>query len=48
MKIYQAMAGQSIKNIEKKYKNKGYGDFKKDLTEIITAYLAPFQKTKSD
>lgn len=46
MKIYQAMAGQSIKNIEKKYKNNGYGDFKKDLTEVIAAHFAPFQKTK--
>ncbi len=46
MKIYQAMSGQSIKNIEKKYKNKGYGDFKKDLIGVIVAYLTPFQKTK--
>ncbi|MDP3015343.1 MAG: tryptophan--tRNA ligase [bacterium] len=46
MKIYQAMAGQSIKSIEKKYKDKSYGDFKKDLTEVIVAYLSPFQKTK--
>lgn len=46
MKIYQAFAGQSIKNIEKKYKGRGYGDFKKDLTEIIIACLFSFQKTK--
>ncbi len=46
IEIYQAMSGDSVKNIEKQYKGRGYGDFKKDLTEIITAYLAPFQKTK--
>lgn len=46
MKIYQAFAGQSIKNIEKKYKCKGYGDFKKDLTEAIVAHISSFQKIK--
>lgn len=46
IKIYQAMSGQSIKDIEKKYKGKGYGDFKKDLAEVIINYLTPFQKRK--
>jgi tryptophanyl-tRNA synthetase len=46
MKIYQAMSETSLKNIEKRYRDKGYGDFKKDLTEIIIACLSPFQERK--
>jgi tryptophanyl-tRNA synthetase len=46
MKIYQAMSEISLKNIEKRYRDKGYGDFKKDLAEIIIACLSPFQERK--
>ncbi|MEK7555649.1 MAG: tryptophan--tRNA ligase [Patescibacteria group bacterium] len=46
IKIYQALSGETIKKIENKFKNKGYGDFKKDLAEIIIDYIVPFQKRK--
>ena len=46
IKIYQVLSGQTVKNIENKFKNKGYGDFKRDLAKIVVKYLAPFQKKK--
>ena len=44
--IYHCFSGLSFKQIEGKYKNKGYASFKKDLAEIIIKGLAPFQKKK--
>ncbi|MEK7193988.1 MAG: tryptophan--tRNA ligase [Patescibacteria group bacterium] len=46
MKIYEAMGEKTIKEIETKFKNKGYGEFKNDLAEVVIKYLAPFQKKK--
>lgn len=43
MNIYQALTGDSIQKIEKKYKGKGYSDFKRDLGEIVVEYLKPIQ-----
>lgn len=44
MTIYGIFAHQSHKQIENKYKNKGYGDFKKDLADIISKFLTTFQE----
>jgi tryptophanyl-tRNA synthetase len=44
MTIYSLLANTSFENIEKKYKGKGYGDFKKDLSEIVADFLTAFQK----
>ncbi len=44
--IYSSFSGLSYDRIEKKYKNKGYGDFKNDLAEIIIKKLKPFQEKK--
>ncbi len=44
MTIYSLLSGRSVKQIEKDYIGKGYGDFKKDLAETISAFLGPFQK----
>ncbi|MEE8131610.1 MAG: tryptophan--tRNA ligase [Candidatus Paceibacterota bacterium] len=46
MKIYGILSGQTIKMIENKFKNKGYGDFKKDLAEVVIKHLVPFQERK--
>lgn len=43
--IYSALNGVSMKEIEKKFKNKGYGEFKKELAAAAIEYLEPFQKT---
>ncbi|MGN0733547.1 MAG: tryptophan--tRNA ligase, partial [Emergencia sp.] len=43
MNIYSVLAGVSIEQIEKDYAGKGYGDFKKDLVEIVVDALAPIK-----
>lgn len=46
--IYSLFADEPIKNLEKKYQDKGYAEFKKDLAKIIVAHLSPFQKRIAD
>lgn len=41
--IYHLFSNKSISDLEKKYKGKGYGEFKKDLAEVIIKGLKPFQ-----
>jgi len=43
LNIYHLLTGEKIEEIEKKYKGKGYGDFKKDLAEIVKNFLVDFQ-----
>lgn len=42
--IYSLLSGEEIKNLEKKYKDKGYGGFKKDLAQVVGKFLKTFQK----
>jgi tryptophanyl-tRNA synthetase len=44
--LYSAVSGRPIRDIEKAYKDKGYGDFKKGLGDALVKFLAPFQKKK--
>lgn len=44
--LYSAAAGKPIRDIEKLYKGKGYGDFKKGLGDALVKFLAPFQEKK--
>lgn len=48
MIVYESLGGMPINKLEKKYKNKGYADFKKDLANIVADYFAPFQKKKME
>jgi tryptophanyl-tRNA synthetase len=41
--IYSLLSGQSTKEIEKEYTGKGYADFKKGLTKVVTNFLSDFQ-----
>ena len=43
LNIYHAFSGKPITDIEKMYEGKGYGNFKKDLAEVVVAGLAPIQ-----
>ena len=43
MNIYSLLSGLSHDGIEKKYTGKGYGEFKKDLADIIAQFLLDFQ-----
>ncbi|MFH1412565.1 MAG: tryptophan--tRNA ligase [bacterium] len=42
--IYSLLSGQTIKELERMYKNKGYGEFKQDLANITAEFLTKFQK----
>lgn len=43
MTIYSLFADEDLKTIEARYRGKGYGEFKKDLAEVIINGLAPIQ-----
>jgi len=42
--IYEAFSGIDRPKIEARFEGKGYGDFKKELTEIVISKLTPIQK----
>ena len=42
--IYHLFSEEPISKIEERYKGKGYGDFKNDLSELAIEFLKPFQK----
>ena len=42
--IYSLLGKVSIKDLEKKYAGKGYGDLKKDLAEVVKIFLIDFQE----
>ena len=44
LQIYSEMGGISIEELEVKYTGKGYGDFKKDLAEVVVEGLRPIQE----
>ena len=46
--IYHLFSNKPIVDIEKKYENKGYAEFKKDLAEVIIKGLADFQKKRKE
>ena len=44
--VYHLFSNKSIADLEKRYKNKGYAQFKKDLAEVIIKGLKPFQEKR--
>jgi tryptophanyl-tRNA synthetase len=42
--IYALLGGRQIKRLEKDYIGKGYGDFKKDLADVVVKFLTDFQE----
>ncbi len=44
--IYEALTGESITDLEKKYAGKGYGQFKAGLAKAAVEALAPFRESK--
>jgi len=46
--IYSLLSGKTINDLEKKFKGKGYADFKKSLAEVTINYLEPFRKKKKE
>ena len=48
MVIYSAVTGESLSDIEGRYRGKGYARFKKDLSDEVIAFLEPIQKRFRD
>ncbi|MBE0700536.1 MAG: tryptophan--tRNA ligase [Acholeplasmataceae bacterium] len=44
MTIYASLTAFSLKDLEKKYQNSNYAEFKKDLAEIVVNTLKPIQE----
>jgi len=42
--IYSLISSRTIKQLEKDYQGKNYGEFKNDLGDAMVDFLAPFQK----
>ncbi|HRY52296.1 MAG TPA: tryptophan--tRNA ligase [Candidatus Portnoybacteria bacterium] len=42
--IYSLLTDKPVVDLELKYKNKSYADFKNDLAEVVVDFLGPFQK----
>ena len=48
LRIYSALAGDTIEALESRYAGAGYGVFKKDLAEVVVGALAPIrERTRS-
>jgi len=46
--IYSLFTGKSIKELEKKFKGKGYAELKKSLGEVLISSLEPFRRKKKE
>jgi tryptophanyl-tRNA synthetase len=46
--IYSLLTKKSIKEIEIEFKDKGYGEFKKSLANVVVNYLEPFRIKKKE
>ena len=44
LRIYSALTGASVPDLEQRYSGAGYGTFKKDLAEVVTGTLAPIRE----
>lgn len=43
LNIYAQLGGRQVQRLVKDYKDKGYGDFKKDLADVVVKFLEDFQ-----
>ncbi len=46
--IYSLFSGISLKELEKKFKGKGYSAFKKELAELVVSALEPIQQKRKE
>jgi tryptophanyl-tRNA synthetase len=44
LRIYSALTGASVPDLEQRYSGAGYGTFKKDLAEVVVGTLAPIRE----
>ena len=43
LRIFSALSGRTVSDLEGEYVGKGYGDLKKDLAEVVTEFVEPFR-----
>lgn len=48
LNIYSIFSGKSIKEIEKEFEGKGYGDFKKAVADLLVDKLSEIRKKKAE
>ncbi len=48
LNIYAGLTSRSIPEIEEQYRGRGYGDFKKDLAEVVVKSLTPIRERTLD
>ena len=46
--IYSLISGKTIQELEKEFKDQGYGHFKKSLAEELVNYLEPFRRKQKE
>jgi len=46
--IYSLLSNKTTQEIQKEFKGKGYGDFKKALAEVVVNYLEPFRRKQKE
>jgi len=44
LRIFSAFAGDSIEDVERRYAGTGYGQFKKDLAQLVADTLTPIRE----
>jgi tryptophanyl-tRNA synthetase len=44
LSIYAGLTGRAVPEIEEQYRGRGYGDFKKDLAEVVVESLTPIRE----
>ena len=44
LRIYSALTGDSIEDLEKRYAGQGYGAFKGDLADVVVEFVTPFRE----
>jgi tryptophanyl-tRNA synthetase len=42
--IYSALSGRPVADLENAYAGKGYGDFKKDVADVVVEFVTPVQQ----
>ncbi len=48
LSIYSLFSEKKIKDLEKEFKNKNYGEFKKELADLLVGCLKPFKEKKEE
>jgi len=46
--IYSSFSGKTVKELEKKFKSKGYAELKKSLAELLINSLEPFRRKRKE